>query len=348
MPAAEAPSESALGQPPTELSAEVGADAGNMAGVAAAPAPPAPESGAGGGPESAAAAGPARAQGESAPGEAGEGASSDRRRRDREAKREADRELARTRRQLGLALEGAGDIEGAVSEFEAALAAPWPASGKSGETPWDDLARICRRAEPAAAVARACTGALNPGRYPPAILAEFLANRGDAHARLGRTELALTDYAGALKIESNNFRALIGRARLMVAGGHPEQALNNLRLAISTGPRPAEARLVRARAWRALGDPERAVADYDAVLADLGATPWHPAAWRGRGAAHCAMGRAEAAAADWQVWADSVSEGHAYLQEMLRARDYLRGPWEAGLGPATLAGLRAWTREGCP
>ncbi len=90
------------------------------------------------------------------------------------------------------------------------------------------------------------------------------------------------------------------------------------------------------------------MADYDAVLADLAAGPWHPAAWRGRAAAHCAMGRAEASAADWHVWADSIPGGPAYLQEMLRARGYLRAPWEPGISEATLAGLKGWTAAGCP
>jgi tetratricopeptide (TPR) repeat protein len=260
---------------------------------------------------------------------------------------EADRRLAETRRGLGLALEAAGDIEAAVSEFEAALAAaPW--TGPLADSPRGDLARICRRAEPPAAVARACGAAIRSLRFAPAEVAEFLANRGDANARRGRADLAVRDYAEALEIRSDQPRALLGRARLRIAEGRPALALNDLRLAIATAPRPAEARLERARAYMALGAPEQAVADYDAVLADAGAAPFHPAAWRGRAGAHCALGRADAAAVDWQVWADSRPDGPGWLAELLRARGYLKGPWEPGIGPATLAALKAWTGAGCP
>lgn len=259
---------------------------------------------------------------------------------------EADRTLAETHRRLGLALEAAGDIEAATSEFEAALAVRWPTATR--DTPWTDLARICRRGEPAAAVARACRRVLTLTRFSPAELAEFLANLGDAHVRLGRPGTARENYRTALEIDSDNFRALLGLARLRLAEGNAAAALNDLRLAIASGPRPAEARLVRARAWLALGEPARAVADYDAVLADMAAKPFHASAWRGRAEAHCAMGRAEAAAVDWHVWASSVPDGAARLQEMLRARGELVGPPEEGIGPATLAALKAWTREGCP
>ncbi|HUF86195.1 MAG TPA: tetratricopeptide repeat protein [Thermohalobaculum sp.] len=264
-----------------------------------------------------------------------------------------DLRLAETRRQLGLALEAAGDLVGAVSEFEAALAGPWPAATPVEQTPWGDLARICGRAEPAEAVARACGLVVPSFRFAPAQLADFLANRGDANVRLGRTARALRDYATALELESSHAPALLGRARLRIAAGEPRAALNDLRLAAAVGARKVEARLERARVWRALGEPERAVAEYDAVLADAATAPFHPTAWRGRAEAHCALGLADAAALDWQVWADSVPGGASYLHELLRARGYLRGPrerglGETGLGRATLDGLRAWTRAGCP
>lgn len=270
----------------------------------------------------------------------------------RRAEAGTDRELARTHRQLGHGLESAGDIAGAVSEYEAALAARWPPAGepggKPGETPWGDLARICRRTEPAAAVVRACTSALNPARFSATELAEFLANRGDADARLGRVQVALSDYAGALKIDSSNFQALTGRARVLIRAGRPGAALDDLRLAIATGPRPAEARLLRARALAAAGRPLDALDDYNAVLADRGARPWHRAARRGLAELECSMGRAGDSMADWHLWADSLDGGASYLQEMLRARGFLRGRWEDGIGPKTLGALRAWTKARCP
>ena len=321
--------DSILGLPKEALRAEVEAGTGALAIVRAAPPFAAARRAAAGG---------------DAPDAADEAA--------REAERPArdpagDREMAEARRELGLALERVGDIAGAVSELEAALeAAPWPAAPE--ETPVGDLARICRRGEPAAAVARACSRAFASIRFGPDELAALIAHRGDANARLGRLDRALEDYNPALEIDSSHPRAVLGRARLRVRAGQPALALNDLRLAIETGPRPAEARLARAGAYEALGRFGQAVDDYEAVLADMAARPLHPAAWRGRARAHCAMGRAEAAVVDWRVWAESVEGGPGYIQEMLRARGYLRAPWRARVDPTVIAALGAWTRAGCP
>ena len=337
-PAPEPPTTGVLGRSADELLVEVEAGTGRLA-IVPKPPPPGPE------PVFAVDA----TAGETPKETAGEAAAADAQPRRPARDREAEREFAEARRELGLALERVGDIPGAVSELEAARAAAPGAWGARTEgTPLGDLARICRRGEPPEAVVRACTAAATSNLFAPATLADLLAHRGDANMALGREARALADYDAALEIESAHPGALIGRARLRVAAGRPQRALNDLRLAIETGPRPAEARLERARAYAALGLPERALADYDAVLTDPEARAWHPAAWRGRAEAHCAMGRADTAAVDWQAWADSVPGGPAYLQELLRARGYLRAPWEPGVGEATRAGLRGWTAAGCP
>ncbi len=342
-PAAESATSGILGLSADELLVEVEGGSGRLAIVRRRPAPEVAVS-------DPAAPAPGDSPGDTAAAdeEAAEAAEAEESARQRALRdRETDRQEAGARRELGLALERVGDIAGAVSELEAALAAaPW--AGLPAETPLGDLARICRRGEPAEPVARACARAFASSRFAPAEMADLVALRGDANARLGRTQRALSDYATALEIDSSHARALLGRAWVHIRAGQPARALNGLRLAIETGPRPVEARLARAAAYMALGRFEGAVADYDAVLANVAAAPWEPAAWRGRAWAHCAMGRAEAAAVDWRLWADSVPGGAGYLQEMLRARGHLRAPWRAGIDPVIRDALAAWTRAGCP
>ncbi len=263
-----------------------------------------------------------------------------------------DREQAQAHRQLGLGLEAAGDIAGAVGEFEAALTlGPWPmnaAAGGVADSPYGDLARICRRRDPAAQVVRACTRVITSFRFQSGRLAEFFANRADAYLRLGEPDRARADYQAALKIDSSNPRGLLARGQMRARAGRHAAALIDFNRVIANGPDRPEPRYARALSLAALGDLKGAVADFDHVLSDPEGLAAHPDAYRDRAEAHCRVGRADAAAVGWQVWLGATQGGAGYVQEMLWAHGYLRGAVADEFTPAALASLRAWTRAGCP
>jgi len=262
-----------------------------------------------------------------------------------------DRQLALARRQLGLGLEAAGDLAGAVDEYSAALAlGGWTIDEVSGrdDTPYADLARICALSEPADQVVRACTRVVASFHFSAENLADFLASRGDAHRRLGEPDMALADYNAALKVATSHPRALAGRGRARAEAGAHADAINDFRRAISIGMNGPELRLARAASLVALGNYAGAVADYDWVLADPEGLAAHPEAYRLRADAHCRSGEADAAAIGWQVWLAVTPGGADEVQDMLWAFGYRRGPMGAGFTPAALAALRAWTGAGCP
>jgi len=263
-----------------------------------------------------------------------------------------DREQAQAHRRLGLGLEAAGDIAGAVDEFQAALAlGRWRVAASTGglaDSPYGDLARICWRRDPAAQVVRACTRVIASFQFQSGRLAELFANRADAYLRLGETNRARADYKTVLKIDSSNPRGLLARGRTQARAGSHRKALIDFNRAITNGPDRPEARHARALSLIALGDIEGAIADYDHILSDPRGLAAYPGAYRDRAEAHCRIARADAAAVGWQVWLDATPGGAAYVQEMLWAHGYLRGAVADDFTPAALAALRAWTRAGCP
>jgi tetratricopeptide (TPR) repeat protein len=263
-----------------------------------------------------------------------------------------DRQEAEAHRRLGLGLESAGDIAGAVDEFEAALSlGPWSidvSAGGIAESPYGDLARICARRDPAAQVVRACTRSISSAVTERQRLAELLANRADAYLQLNMHDRALADYETVLKLETSDPRGLYGRGRLRTRAGNHAAAISDLSRAISATPERLEARFARAHSLAALEDFDAAIADYDHILSDPEALTSYPEAYRDRARVHCDAGQADAAAVGWQVWLAAAPGGVGYVQDMLWARGYLRGPVGSNFDTATLAALRAWTKAGCP
>jgi tetratricopeptide (TPR) repeat protein len=174
------------------------------------------------------------------------------------------------------------------------------------------------------------------------------ANRADAHRRLDEPDLALADYKTALKIDSNNPRGLLERGRIRARAGRHGLALIDFNRVISNGLDRPEAHYARALLLADLGDFEGAIADYDHVLSDPQGLAAYPDAYRDRAEAHCQIGQADAASVGWQVWLGATPGGAADVQEMLRARGYLRDAVADDFTPAALAALRAWTKAGCP
>jgi len=262
-----------------------------------------------------------------------------------------DRQQAEAHRQLGLGLEEAGDIAGAVDEFVAALAlGPWPLASSAdslADSPYGDLARICWRNEPAEQVGRACTRVITSYRFQSSRLAELFANRAAASRSLGETDRAMADYKTVLRIDSNNPRGLLVRGQMRAQEGNHAAALMDFNRAFANGPDRLEARYARALSLAALGDFEAAIADYDTVLADPAGIAAYPDAYRDRAEAHCQAGQAGAASVDWQVWLATRPDGPAHVQKMLKARGYLRGAVADEFTPKALAALRDWTKAEC-
>ena len=119
--------------------------------------------------------------------------------------------------------------------------------------PYGDLARICWRRDPPAAVVRACTRAIASLRFQFGALAELIANRADAYRRLGETDRALADYEVVLKIETSNPRALLGRGLVRAEAGEHFTAVSDLRRAIAGGLDRPDVRYARALSLAALG-----------------------------------------------------------------------------------------------
>lgn len=90
--------------------------------------------------------------------------------------------------------------------------------------------------------------------------------RALAHAALGRREEAVADYAKAIELGPDDFRAYYLRGGFLLHSGEAAGAIDDLTEALRLRPGLTEALLVRARAYRVIGTPEAALGDYDEVL----------------------------------------------------------------------------------
>jgi len=252
---------------------------------------------------------------------------------------------------LGRAHEASGEALAAVEDYEAALALdPWHRSGADqvSGTPYDGMVRLCEGDGSPEAVIRACSAIALSLRFAPARLARFHAHRARARFRQGDAARALADLENASKLDSGSPEVLFALGQVREAMGEPAAALRDYTRALFGWPGLVEARLARGRLRARLNDLTGAEEDFDTVLSDAGAVADHPEAYRDRARVHCRLGKHEAAAVGWQVWAGQVPGGESYLAEMLEARGYLRNPAPRGWPPHAQAALAAWTREGCP
>lgn len=158
----------------------------------------------------------------------------------------------------------------------------------------------------------------------------------------------MADFEAALKLDSSAPRVLAARARARAGGGDMTGAMADLDRAQLRAPRDPALQLTRAELLHRAGRADEAIAAYDVILGNAAYSESFPPAYRGRAAAHCRAGLADAAAIDWQVWAAAAPGGTAWLQELLWWRGFLRAPLGESLGAAAIAGLRGWTSAGCP
>jgi tetratricopeptide (TPR) repeat protein len=263
-----------------------------------------------------------------------------------------DRQVAEAHFRLGQGLEEAGDIEGAVADYETAAAlGHWPLSpsgGPNAASPQAGLARICEGANPPAIVVRACTAVIADLRFGPNRLAEFLNRRAAAEFRLGDPQQALTSIDAAQKFNSGHPETLLLRGRVLEALGQDRQALSSYDRALFGRPGFAEALLARGRLLARMGFAADAEVNFDAVLSDPQASTDHPEAYRDRALLHCRMGRSEEATVGFQVWAALSPDPASALRDSLEAHGQLRNPAVAGAGSADVAALARWIGDGCP
>jgi tetratricopeptide (TPR) repeat protein len=263
-----------------------------------------------------------------------------------------DRQVAEAHFRLGQGLEEAGDIEGAVADYETAAAlGHWPLSpsgGPNAASPQAGLARICEGANPPAIVVRACTAVIADLRFGPNRLAEFLNRRAAAEFRLGDPQQALTSLDAAQKFNSGHPETLLLRGRVLEALGQDRQALSSYDRTLFGRPGFAKALLARGRLLARMGFEADAVANFDAVLSDPQASADNPDAYRDRALLHCRMGRHEEAMVGFQVWAGLNPDHPDALRDEVEAHGYLRNPAAAGAGGPARAGLASWIGDGCP
>ncbi|MFE7589861.1 hypothetical protein ACFU6K_10685 [Kitasatospora sp. NPDC057512] len=199
-----------------------------------------------------------------------------------------------------------------AAEAEALLAAAAPSGSAELWFRWGAQLYTLHRDEPAVAAfdeaLRRGPGEPSPWGRGPALRTDGLLFRGLARQRLGATEAAWADLAGAAGESPTDPRPRYALGRLALLLGADEQAREQFTAALTVRPDYAPARfglaLVHERAER----PAEAAADYRAGLDT--APDWRPARVR-LGAALLAAGRAEEAEPALRTEADRAADADA-------------------------------------
>jgi tetratricopeptide (TPR) repeat protein len=101
----------------------------------------------------------------------------------------------------------------------------------------------------------------------------------------------------------------------------------------------------RGAAYFKLGDPARAIEDYDQALR---LDPGDATAYNNRGIARCHLGQVEASLDDRLQALRLGSFTAEAAQSHLRDRGFYKGAIDGDFGPASRKALRDWTTAGCP
>jgi len=191
---------------------------------------------------------------------------------------------------------------------------------------------------------RACTAAIESGRWQGGAASWAWSNRAVAEAALGDYLAAFDDHEKAVALDPANASARNNKGNSHAEFREYDRALEEFDRAIALDPGYTNAYYNRAGVHLALGDFAAATADYSAVIA---AAPDFGEAWAGRADAECKTGAVPASVADRlsaiRLGALAPVEVAAYL----RATGYLRAA--DPVPPDRLAAaLAAWTAAGCP
>lgn len=130
---------------------------------------------------------------------------------------------------------------------------------------------------------------------PPEEAATLLAMRGHAFNALERRQKATQAYEAALARNPENPHALLGKARILLAEGQPEAAIDQLDALLAGHPEHAEALIDRGELLRRGGKLDEALADFDRAV-EL--APQNLRGLVGRGLVWVAKRRPEAAMED--------------------------------------------------
>jgi tetratricopeptide (TPR) repeat protein len=90
--------------------------------------------------------------------------------------------------------------------------------------------------------------------------------RGDLYRIHRDWDRALADFGTALQLDATAAGAELGLGRTRLDQGAPQQALPHLNRALARQPGNVRALVTRAQAWRALGKPLTAAADYSRAI----------------------------------------------------------------------------------
>jgi tetratricopeptide (TPR) repeat protein len=161
----------------------------------------------------------------------------------------------------GVARHAAGDLAGALADYEAALRVnPVHAEARNDR----GIVRFARGDADGAIADYSAAIALKPG------YADAWENRGVARQAKGDLAGALADYDAAVRLRPGWAKARYSRANVRFATGDAAGALADYTAALEADPGYVEAWNNRASVRRARGDLDGAVADYLRALALLG------------------------------------------------------------------------------
>ncbi|NPT55348.1 tetratricopeptide repeat protein [Paraburkholderia elongata] len=123
-------------------------------------------------------------------------------------------------------------------------------------------------------------------------------NRGLAHWQLGETDAAARDFTAALQLEHGDVHAWLNLGNLELALKRYDVAIDSFSHVIDNGNQSADIYISRGNAYRAKGDAENSLLDYDAAIARA---PFDPRAHFGKALVFYDVGNLDGAESEFNV-----------------------------------------------
>ena len=190
---------------------------------------------------------------------------------------------------------------------------------------------------------RACTEALDSGRWEGRRAAWAHSNRAVAFAALGDYISAFDDHDAAVRLDPTDARARNNKANSHADFREYDRALREYAAALRIDPGYLNAYFNRADVLLNMGRDAEAAADYTVVI---DAVPGLGEARAGRAAARCRIGDVGGSIEDRKAAVELGALERAALEAHLAEKGYLRTS-EPELATLDLA-LKEWTAAGCP
>ncbi|CAB3808139.1 Beta-barrel assembly-enhancing protease [Paraburkholderia caffeinilytica] len=122
--------------------------------------------------------------------------------------------------------------------------------------------------------------------------------RGIVHEQLGETDAAARDFTAALQLEHDNVYAWLDLGNLALSLEQYDVAIGSFSHAMDNGKQSADIYVSRGNAYRAKGDAENSLLDYDAAIARA---PFDPRAHFGKAVVFYNMGNLEGAESEFNT-----------------------------------------------